>query len=65
MSFTVNEFRDLINILEQQSSWRADLRRWVLTEELLAFPQVVQDLGAYLSNPLNSNMSTNTLLLKS
>jgi hypothetical protein len=45
MSFTVNEFRDLINILEQQPSWRAELRRWVLTEELLALPQVVQDLA--------------------
>lgn len=45
MSFTVDEFRDLISILEQQPEWRAELRRWVLTEELLALPQVVQDLA--------------------
>lgn len=46
MSFTVNDFRDLINILEQQPEWRAELRRWVLTEELLALPQIGSRRGS-------------------
>jgi DNA-binding transcriptional MerR regulator len=45
MSFTVSEFRDLIQLLEQQPSWRAELRRWVLTEDILALPQTVQELA--------------------
>ena len=45
MSFTVSEFRDLIQLLEQQPTWRAELRRWVLTDELLALPQTVHELA--------------------
>lgn len=45
MSFTVSEFRDLIQLLEQQPSWRAELRRWVLTEDILALPQIVTELA--------------------
>jgi hypothetical protein len=44
MAFTVSEFRDLIQLLEQHPTWRAELRRWVLTEELLALPQTVREL---------------------
>ncbi|HJY82880.1 MAG TPA: hypothetical protein VKK81_17570 [Candidatus Binatia bacterium] len=36
MSFTVEEFRDLIRILEEKPEWRAELRRWVLSDELLS-----------------------------
>jgi chromosome segregation ATPase len=45
MAFTVSEFRDLIQLLEQHPAWRAELRRWVLTEELLALPQTVGELA--------------------
>jgi hypothetical protein len=44
MSFTVEEFRDLIRILEEKPEWRADLRRLVLTNELLALPEQVAHL---------------------
>src|SRR5262247_1091643 len=44
MAFTVSEFRDLIQLLEQHPAWREELRRWVLTEELLALPQMVREL---------------------
>jgi hypothetical protein len=46
MSFTVEEFRDLIRLLEQQPEWRQDLRRLLLTEELLGVPDVMRDLAA-------------------
>ena len=44
MAFTVQEFRDLVQILEQHPEWRAELRRLVLTEELLTLPQIVREL---------------------
>ncbi len=39
MSFTVENFRDLIRLLEEHPEWRAELRRLVLTEELLSLPE--------------------------
>jgi uncharacterized protein YoxC len=45
MAFTVSEFRDLIQLLEQHPTWREELRRWVLTEELFALPQTVRELA--------------------
>jgi hypothetical protein len=46
MPFTVNEFEDLIRILEAQPEWRARLRALVLTDELLALPEMVRELVA-------------------
>ncbi len=46
MAFTVREFRDLIGLLEQHPEWRTEMRRLVLTEELLSLPQVVHELAA-------------------
>src|ERR671931_1169791 len=45
MAFTVQEFHDLVALLTQHPEWRAELRRLVLTEELLALPQIVHDLA--------------------
>jgi hypothetical protein len=45
MAFTVQDFHDLIGILEQHPEWRAELRRLMLTEELLSLPQIVHDLA--------------------
>jgi hypothetical protein len=44
MPFTVEEFRDLVHILEERPEWRAELRRLVLTDELLTLPELVRDL---------------------
>jgi len=44
MAFTVQDFHDLVALLTQHPEWRAELRRLVLTEELLALPQIVRDL---------------------
>ncbi|MDW8351112.1 MAG: hypothetical protein RML99_04295, partial [Anaerolineae bacterium] len=45
MAFTVSDFRDLIELLEQYPQWRQELRRLVLTDELLDLPRVVKELG--------------------
>jgi hypothetical protein len=39
MPFTVDEFHDLIRLVEAHPEWRAELRRLVLTDELLALPE--------------------------
>jgi hypothetical protein len=44
MPFTVEEFRDLLRILEERPEWRAELRRLVLTDELLTLPELVRAL---------------------
>jgi hypothetical protein len=44
MSFTVADFHDLVRLVEERPEWRAELRRLVLTEELLALPDQVARL---------------------
>jgi len=39
MTFHVEDFRDLVRILEEKPEWRAELRRLILTDELLALPE--------------------------
>ena len=46
MPFTVEDFNDLVRILEEKPEWRAALRRQVLTDELLALPEQVASLRA-------------------
>jgi predicted nuclease with TOPRIM domain len=45
MPFTVEDFHDLIRLLEERPDWRADLRRLVLTEELLGLPGAIRELA--------------------
>jgi hypothetical protein len=44
MTFTVAEFHALIRLVEERPEWRAELRRLVLTDELLALPEEVARL---------------------
>ncbi len=55
MPFTVDEFRDLIRLLEERPEWRAELRHLLLTDELLSMPE---QLAA-------SRLETDRRLLKS
>ncbi|HEY3082148.1 MAG TPA: hypothetical protein VGM69_19860 [Chloroflexota bacterium] len=48
MAFTVRDFRDLVQLLEQRPEWRSELRRLVLTEELLELPAIVRELAGRL-----------------
>ncbi len=45
MPFTIREFHDLVHIMEEHPEWRAELRRLVLTEELLTLPEIVRELA--------------------
>jgi hypothetical protein len=46
MAFTVEDFQDLLRLLEQRPEWQAELRRRVLTDELLELPALVRQLIA-------------------
>lgn len=48
MPFTVEDIRDLLRLLEANPEWRAEVRRAVLTDELLALPELVRDLAERL-----------------
>ncbi|MGE3913566.1 MAG: hypothetical protein AB7K36_29720 [Chloroflexota bacterium] len=45
MAFTVEDFHDLIELLAQHPEWRAELRRHVLSDELLELPALVRQLA--------------------
>ena len=46
MPFTVEDFPDLIRVLKEHPDWRDDLRRQMLTDELLALPSQIAELRA-------------------
>jgi seryl-tRNA synthetase len=45
MAFTVRDVRDLTQVLTLHPEWRAEVRRLVLTDELLALPDIVRELA--------------------
>ncbi len=44
MPFASAEFHDLVRLVEEHPEWRAELRRLVLTDSLLALPEQVAEL---------------------
>ena len=45
MPFSVDDFRDLLRLLDQHPEWRSELRRHVLTDELLELPALMRQLA--------------------
>ncbi len=45
MPFTIEEFHDLVRLLEQHPEWSVELRRLVLSQELLSLPELVRALA--------------------
>lgn len=45
MAFRVSDYYDLLQLLEQHPEWRSDLRRLLLTDEILALPEIVKQLA--------------------
>jgi cell division protein FtsB len=44
MAFTVNDFRDLLEIIRTMPEWKEALRRELLGEEILSLPALIRDL---------------------
>lgn len=45
MAFTVEDYRDLVRLLSEHPEWRSELRQLLLSEELLALPEIVRGLA--------------------
>jgi len=45
MSFTVTDFHDLTRLLYEHPDWRAEMRRLVLSDEILELPALVRQLA--------------------
>jgi hypothetical protein len=45
MAFAVEDFHDLVRLLEQHPEWRAQLRRLLLPDELLTLPELIRSLA--------------------
>src|SRR5919197_851909 len=45
MPFTVADFHDLVRLLEEYPDWRTELRRVLLSQDLLDLPRAVQELA--------------------
>ncbi|MDI3297594.1 MAG: hypothetical protein QJR08_00325 [Bacillota bacterium] len=45
MAFTVEDFRDLLRILDERPEWKAELRRAVLADDMLELPRIVRELA--------------------
>lgn len=45
MAFTPRDFHELVELLEQHPEWRAELRRLLLSEEVLTLPEVVREIA--------------------
>jgi len=45
MAFTVSDIQSFTRILASHPEWRAEVRRAVLTDDLLALPAIMRDLG--------------------
>ena len=43
MPFTVEDFHDLVRLLEMRPEWRAEMRRLVLSDEYLAVPEQIAE----------------------
>ncbi len=46
MASTVRDLQDLIVLLEEHPEWRAQMRRLVLTDDVLALPSIVEEIAA-------------------
>ncbi|MCE2393934.1 hypothetical protein J4G02_04980 [Candidatus Poribacteria bacterium] len=45
MAFTVEDYRDLVQLLSERPEWRSELRQLLLSDELLALPEIVRGLA--------------------
>ncbi|MBP8291867.1 MAG: hypothetical protein KAX65_03770 [Caldilineaceae bacterium] len=60
MTFTVTDFHDLMNLLEQQPDWRHQLRNVLLPDDLLATPTRIEEIRAILAETAQTQAITAT-----
>jgi uncharacterized coiled-coil protein SlyX len=45
MSFTVRDFKDLLQLLSEHPEWREELRHTLLSDDFLALPKIIRELA--------------------
>lgn len=45
MAFTIEDYHDLVSLLEKHPEWKMELRRLLLPDELLSLPEIVRELA--------------------
>jgi hypothetical protein len=58
MAFTVDDFQDLIRLLGERPEWRAELRKHVLSDELLELPAIVRQLAERMDQLVETQART-------
>jgi len=64
MTFTVHDFHDLVVLLEQHPEWQAELRRLILTKDILELPQIVQKISITIQELAEAQKRTEESLNK-
>src|SRR5215813_14524166 len=59
----IRDFHDVVRLLETHPEWRTDLRRLILTDELLSLPQAMAQLAVHVSR-LTDQMTTLTEVMQ-
>jgi hypothetical protein len=62
MAESIRDFRDFITILQSHPEWRDDLRREILTEELLNLPYQMTQLAAHVRELVEAQRHTDAQL---
>ncbi|MDR7555558.1 MAG: hypothetical protein QN157_08130 [Armatimonadota bacterium] len=62
MPFTLRDFEGLLRALEKRAEWRAQLRRLLLTDELLSLPEIVRQLAVRVEQLAAAQQRTETRL---
>ena len=42
MAFTIEDYRDLVQLLSERPEWRSELRQLLLSDELLILPETLE-----------------------
>ncbi len=64
MTFTVHDFHDLVVLLEQHPEWQAELRRLILTKDILELPEIVQKISITIQELAEAQKRTEESLNK-
>jgi len=62
VAFTVEDFQDLLRLLEARPEWRAELRRLLIPDELLELPAVVRQLAEDIRHLTAAQRRTESLV---
>ncbi|MCD6505987.1 hypothetical protein J7M22_05105 [Candidatus Poribacteria bacterium] len=58
MTFTAQDYMGLVKLLDEHPEWKAELRRLLLTEELLSLPETVRQLSRSIEQLTKAQQSS-------